>query len=392
MQNIGIIVQSLRGGGAERAVANLSRDLSEHYNVYLILFEVDNIAYPYKGTIIDVGIAASTNKLGQIYNLYRRYRIIKRLKRQYHIDLTISFMPKANLYNVLTKTRDVVFISIRNTMSQIPLSRLDKYIIKWCGKRSDMTISLSEGTRQDLIKNFSYAPEKVVTIYNSCDVSWFFRDSPEVDKLIDNYDWSRPTIASVGRLHEQKGQWHLLRALSIVKKEIPKCTLALFGQGELKQPLQDYAQKLGVEENVIFMGYVKDHHKFMSKCKAFVFSSIYEGLGNVLLEALACGMPVISADCPCGPGEILGGTTEGDKEHICEAKYGLLIPPFTSTPFIINDLNFEKSDFLLAEAIIKVLTDSDYSQSLSLRSKERSAFFAPDSIKGQWIKLISNYI
>ncbi len=392
MKNIGIIVQSLRGGGAERAVANLSRDLSDNYNVYLILFEVDNIAYPYKGTIIDVGVKASNSKAGQLLNLIKRYLIIKRIKKQYKLDLTISFMPKANLYNVLTKGDDKVFISIRNTMSQIQLSRLDKFFITYCGKHADMTISLSEGTRLDLIKNFDYPQDKVVTIYNSCDASWFYRESSEVDHLIADYDWDKPTIVTAGRLHEQKGQWHLLRALSVVNKTIPECQLVIFGQGDLRTQLIDYAKKLGVINNVHFLGYVKNHHKFMSKCQAFIFPSIYEGLGNVLLEALACEMPVVSADCPCGPGEILGGATSGDDNCICEAQYGILIPPFTTTPFDVNDINFEKSDYLLADAIIKIITDNSYSQLLRNRAKTRSRFFTPENIKGNWIKLINQFI
>ena len=117
MENIGIIIKSLKGGGAERAAANLSKDLSERYNVYLMIFDSTEIAYPYKGEIIDLETVPVKGKVGKIVNFIKRYKKIYAAKRKYNFKACISFMPAANLLNVLSKYRERTICSIRNMMS-----------------------------------------------------------------------------------------------------------------------------------------------------------------------------------------------------------------------------------------------------------------------------------
>lgn len=391
-KNIGIMVWSLNAGGAERAAANLSKDLSDKYNVFILLFDAHNISYPYSGTIIDLESTIRTGIVGKLHEMVRRCVAISNAKRKYNIDLVISFMPNSNLYNVLTKGKGKSIISIRNTMSQKCDSFLEKKIITWCGRKADMTVSLSEGVRNDLIDNFGYKPNDVVTIYNSCDVSWFMRESIEVDALIDEFDFTRPTIATVGRLTYQKGQWHLLRALKIVLQKIPNCQLVIFGQGEKREQLESYAKHLGVTNHVHFLGYIKNHHKFLAKCDVFVFSSLFEGLGNVLLEALACGLPVISSDCPHGPREILDGKLGEGKNKIYYANYGVLTPKFSMTDLDVNDNEIEDSDVMLAEAIEKLLSDSEMREHYIQQSKLRMEDFLPKTTKTRWECLIEGIV
>lgn len=387
-KNIGIMSWSLNAGGAERAVANLSKDLSEKYNVYILLFDSENIAYPYSGTVLGIGGKPGRNILSKGVNLIRRCIEIKRIKKKCNIHTMISFMPQLNIYNILTKGKDKAIVSIRNNMTQKGVSSLSRKLITWVGKKADMTVSLSEGVRQDLINNFGYDQNKVVTIYNSCDVNWFMQDSVEVDRLIESFDFTKPTIVTVGRMTYQKGQWHLLRAFSEVVKTIPDCQLVIFGQGELKETLQIYAKKLGVEKSVFMPGFVKNHHKFMKKCDVFVFPSLFEGLGNVLLEALACEMPIISTDCLSGPSEILNDSAPLDLKEMCKAKYGILVPTFSPSEFVIEDTSLESEDRTLANAILKVLTDNDLANAYRKQAKRRSKDFYPSMIQKQWIDMI----
>ncbi len=390
-ENIGIIVRCLKDGGAERAVANLSRDLSDNYNIFLFLYnDFDDIAYPYSGEIVNLHFMKRSNPVAKLSELARRLHEIKKQKLQHGIKVMISFMPDANTYNILTCGSGKSIISIRNTMSMKKLSKTERKFLVKNGKKAYMTVSLSEGAREDMIKNFGCDPKKIITIYNSCDPKWFHQENDEIKQLCENYDFSVPTLVTTGRLHPQKGQWHLLRALSIVKKQIPNCKLVIFGQGELEDGLKQYAQKLGVYDSIDFMGYVKGHHKFMEKCDMFVFPSIFEGLGNVLLEAIACGMPVVSADCKCGPREILSKTQDTTAKAIDYSDYGVLIPPFSTKPFDPEDMTFEKSDELMAEAIIKLLQDQKLKKQYAERAKGRSRDFLPEQIKQQWINLIED--
>lgn len=388
-KNIGILVRCLKDGGAERAVANLSRDLSDKYNVFLFLYnDFGDIAYPYSGEIVNLHFKASKNPAVKLCEFARRLREIKKQKKLHDIKVMISFMPDANTYNILTCGSGRSIISIRNTMSMKKLSKAERKSLVYNGKKAFMTVSLSDGARDDMIANFGCDPKKIITIYNSCDPQWFYQENSEMRKLCESYDFSVPTLVTTGRLHPQKGQWHLIRALSIVKKQIPDCRLVIFGQGELEDGLKQYAKKLGVFESIDFMGYVKGHHQFMEKCDMFVFPSIFEGLGNVLLEAIACGMPVVSTDCKCGPREILSKTYDITAENIEYSDYGVLIPPFSTKQFDAEDMAFEKSDELMAEAIIKLLQNPELKKQYAERAKERSRDFLPENIKQQWIGLI----
>ena len=95
----------------------------------------------------------------------------------------------------------------------------------------------------------------------------------------------------MGRLTRPKGQWHLIRALSYVKKEIEDVKLLILGQGELKGYLKELVDKLDLRNNVEFLGYQRNPFKYIASSDLFVFSSLYEGFGNVLVEAMACGVP-----------------------------------------------------------------------------------------------------
>src|SRR5262249_29674868 len=131
------------------------------------------------------------------------------------------------------------------------------------------------------------------------------------DKAIS---WNVPTIISVGRLIEQKDQQTLIHAFAKVRSHRP-CRLIILGEGEKRATLAALAQKLGVGSDVLMPGFIANPYSWMSKSAVFVLSSKFEGLSTVLIEAMQCGTPVISTDCPSGPAEIL--------EH---GQWGRLLP------------------------------------------------------------------
>jgi glycosyltransferase involved in cell wall biosynthesis len=121
-------------------------------------------------------------------------------------------------------------------------------------------------------------------------------------------------VLGAGRLTAQKDFATLLSAFALAKERQP-LRLIILGEGELRDPLQALASELGVAPEVRFPGFVENPYAFMSRSRVFVLSSAWEGFGLVLVEAMACGTPVVSTDCPAGPAEILEG-----------GKYGRLVP------------------------------------------------------------------
>jgi glycosyltransferase involved in cell wall biosynthesis len=137
----------------------------------------------------------------------------------------------------------------------------------------------------------------------------------------------------------------LLRVMRRVSEKV-EVRLVILGEGPLKEELIRTAANLGVDREVLLPGWRDNPFKYMSKAKVFVLSSDYEGLPNVLIEALACGVPVISTDCPSGPKEILEG-----------GKCGIVVP--------VGD------EEAMAEGIIRLLEDGPLRMELAMRGKER---------------------
>jgi glycosyltransferase involved in cell wall biosynthesis len=121
-------------------------------------------------------------------------------------------------------------------------------------------------------------------------------------------------ILGAGRLTAQKDFPTLIRAFALARAAQPM-RLILLGEGELREPLRALAADLGIAAQVDLPGFVENPYAFMSRAHVFVLSSAWEGFGLVLVEAMACGTPVVSTDCPAGPAEILMG-----------GRFGRLVP------------------------------------------------------------------
>jgi len=139
--------------------------------------------------------------------------------------------------------------------------------------------------------------------------------------------FSGPAIIVVGRLNRIKAQWNIIRALPEVLKCVPDCRIVFIGKGELEEYLRDLAESCGVGESVHFLGYKRNPFAYLSRASVFVLCSSREGFPNVIVEAMACGVPVISTDCKSGPREICAPESSGTAVSVEYAEYGILVPP-----------------------------------------------------------------
>ena len=163
-------------------------------------------------------------------------------------------------------------------------------------------VAVSRGAAQSLAPVLGKITSKRITvIYNPIDLARIEAMAAADDKITS---WNVPTIINVGRLIEQKDQQTLIQAFAKVRSH-RSCRLVILGEGEKRETLAALAQKLGVESDVLMPGFRANPYSWMSKSAVFVLSSKFEGLPTVLIEAMQCGIPVISADCPSGPAEIL---------------------------------------------------------------------------------------
>lgn len=165
--------------------------------------------------------------------------------------------------------------------------------------------AVSEGTGNDIARLAQVRPEQVAVLHNPIPQ----RPTPDTEaRATADALWACPVgqrILTVGSLKDQKNHPLLLRAFASMER--PDARLMLLGKGENEVALRALASDLGIADRVIFAGFHADPSPFYATADLFVLSSDYEGFGNVIVEALSFGLPVVATDCPSGPAEILGG-------------------------------------------------------------------------------------
>ncbi|RLB77133.1 MAG: glycosyltransferase [Deltaproteobacteria bacterium] len=191
-------------------------------------------------------------------------------------------------------------------LEKLPTSRartFKKKIRKWA-PRNDKLIAISNGIREELITRLKVSPNSIDVVFNPV-------VTPEMTDLAKEpveesfFDTGVPVLITAGRMTEPKDFETLLRAFRIVKDQMP-CHLLILGEhGKQYERLMLLVKDLGLAKDVTFPGFKKNPYKYIARSSVFVLSSKWEGFGNVLVEALALGVPVVSTDCPIGPREIL---------------------------------------------------------------------------------------
>lgn len=390
MKNIAIVIHKLYGGGAEHAACNLSLFLQDHCSVSLVAFDARNAAYPHAGHTLDLGVPAARNLLERALLLPKRVHRLRKIKRSGNIDVSIALLPGPSMASALSRRKgEKTVMSVRNYLSMQEGARgLSALKTRFTASISDCIVAVSRMAALDLHQNYHVPQEKIRVIYNSVDPA---RLSYDCDKNAPWLQSDGPLIVTMGRLHGQKGHWHILRAMKEVVKEHPDAKLLILGDGEYKERLEALAQQLGIEKNVFLPGYVVSPHGFVRRADLFVLTSLYEGMPNAMLEAMACGIPVISTDCPSGPREILAPDTSitqvaQEAEH---AQYGILLPPLDKGSFNADD-PLSPAETALAKSVSQMLSDDDMRAQYAQKAACRAADFAPDAIARQWLSLIDS--
>jgi glycosyltransferase involved in cell wall biosynthesis len=191
-------------------------------------------------------------------------------------------------------------------------NRIAYRILRHTYRHADCITTLTDGARRDVARTFS-VPESKISVMGTNAVL-----PVTIEKWIAQWDGDHgrecDLIVCVGRLSAEKDQHTLLRAMTLLPPD-RRWRLAIIGEGPDRATLEAFVRVNGLSQRVIFTGQVADPFAWMRKARVAVCSSLYEGLGNTIIEALACGTPVVCTDCPYGPREILQ-----------DGRYGTLTP------------------------------------------------------------------
>lgn len=396
-----LLINSLFKGGAEKQFSELARNIPNN-GMYLLEDQTDLPTVGLNLTPLSKHTAATSAALKTFsIPIYAR-RLAARVKPG---ETVLSFMERANFVNVLASIRTghkaVICERTRPSGEFTGLRALVfKPLIKKLYPRAALIVVNSNGVKNDLVSNFSVPEDKIKLINNGYDMKVIAEKAKE--PLSSPYDaiFKRPVLITCGRLTPAKGQWHLLRIFKQVKALCPDAALVILGEGELTDYLTDLSKALGLKTfkgsgapppdyDVYFSGFEPNPYKFFSRARLFMFTSLWEGFPNAVVEAMACGLPVISSDCASGPREILAPDTPSQFQTYTPepAKYGMLMPPLSGLRRRAA-LAPERSEMLWTGAVASLLNDKSALEKYSRAGLERVKDFDLSKTTTAWLDLL----
>lgn len=335
-----LFLPTLGGGGAERAMLNLSKILSKQYRVSLVLSKAEGAYLPEAKAL---GVELVDLKCHRPrWALVPFFHYVKTVRP----EVVISALETSNIFGAMARLvgRYRLVLTEHNTPSlhyrrqKDPLLRSYTYWASPFYRLADRVVAVSKGVAEDAIRAYRLPPERVTVIYNLVVTPSFFeRMRTPVPPPVFYGRAKGPLIVAAGRLSSQKGFDLLLRALRLVLEET-SVRLLLLGEGPERASLERLAQDLGVAPYVSMPGFTPHLPAYLANADLFVLSSRWEGLPTVLIEALAAGVPVVATDCPSGPREILEGGRWGrlvpveDIQALAQAMLAQLRNPLPPPP------------------------------------------------------------
>lgn len=319
--HIAVFMYSLSGGGVARRNITLANALSARGH------RVDMVVVDARGELRDwvdasvrvVEVGGPLARLPWFRDRRRRQfkvglkRLVAYLKRE-RPSVLLSSDNYANLSALEARRKAQVdmpvVISQRNhTSTSVSAKSTLLQTIKRAYAQADAMVGVSQGVSDDLVA-LGLPRERVHTIYNPVFDEGLLRAAAEPADHPWFADGAKPIVLGVGRITAQKDFDTLVRAFALMRRSGRAARLVILGEGkdaDDRAKLLGLATSLGVEADVSFPGYVKNAMPYIARADLFVLSSIWEGFGAVVAEALACGTPIVSTDCPSGPSEIIGG-------------------------------------------------------------------------------------
>ncbi len=364
-----LVISSLGMGGAERVLSLMTNYwATKGWHITLITLDAaENDFFQLPPTVTRVALdimGASSNPFSAMRSNIGRIRRLRQAILGSRPQAVISFLDTVNVLTLLAcmKSPFPVIVSERVDPRQHPIGRAWSILRRRLYPHAAAVVVQSEAVR-GWAERFVQS-RAVCTIPNPVLPP---TSAPLPASQTPAAPPSKPVIAALGRLVPQKGFDLLIQATAQVLEKHPAWTLMILGKGPELKNLERLAGDLGFSHRIQFPGHVQDPARLLRHADLFVLSSRFEGFPNALLEAMSCGLPVISVDCPSGPREIVRAGVDG-----------LLVPT--------EDVG------ALAAAMDRLMSDAAERACLAARASEVLDRFGMERIMGLWGDLLDRLL
>jgi glycosyltransferase involved in cell wall biosynthesis len=359
MRRILLLNTQMEAAGAQKAMLQLARGLQARGDRVIVVTMYDkgclvpHFEERYGITIRNLGMKQpGGNPVTKVVRACRGILSLLALMQREHPDVLQTFTHYSNLVGPILGFATGIPVRVtsqRNSMSKAPkwLLKLDRWVAN--SRMTNIMTTVSEETRRFCIEREGIRSDKTVTILNGIDLGEFDRLAAAASRnkirrelgLAPNV----PIVTTVARLHVQKGHKYLFESIPFVLKKAPTAHFVLVGDGALRTHLEADVAARGLNESVRFLGVRSDVPALLRASDCFVLPSLWEGMPNCVLEAMAAKIPVIAT------------AVDGTVEVVEDGISGLLVPP--------------KDSQVLGRCIVETLTDSSLAQSLGKGGRRR---------------------
>lgn len=356
-----LVISSLSAGGAERVMSILANYWAEKgWEIVLLTFDDGSVPpfFPLDPRVCHRPLALlqdSATPMAAITNNLSRLVALRRAIRRENPAAVISFLDTVNILTLLATLglSIPVIVSERIHTERHRIKPIWRFLRRWVYPRAARVVLLTERALDcfpaAVRARCRVIPNPVLPVPGG----GVQEIEPPSGKL----------VVAMGRLDRQKGFDLLLEAFARLVPRFPDWSLVILGEGELRPALEDLRARLGLAGKVFLPGSVREPRTILRRSDLFVLSSRFEGFPNALCEAMAAGLPVVAADCPTGPREIIRNGIDG-----------ILVPPENSA--------------LLAEAMERLMADEAERRRLGACASDIVNRFSRARIMGQWEELL----